>query len=41
MPHFHVDDNFVVPLFSSWACTKIFALVGWEDGVGLAKHILF
>lgn len=41
VPPFHVDDNFVVPLFSAWACTKIFELVGWEDGLGLAKNIIF
>lgn len=41
MPHFHVDDNFVVPIFSSWACTKIFALVGWDDKLGLSKNIIF
>jgi dolichol kinase len=41
VPPFHVDDNFVVPIFSAFACTKIFELVGWDDGLELAKHILF
>mmetsp|Transcript_12451 Transcript_12451/g.30433 ORF Transcript_12451/g.30433 Transcript_12451/m.30433 type:complete len:358 (+) Transcript_12451:143-1216(+) len=41
VPPFHVDDNFVVPIFSAWACTKIFRLVGWDDGLELAKHIIF
>lgn len=38
VPPFHVDDNFVVPIFSGWACTKIFEIVGWDDGLQLAKH---
>ncbi|KAL7539104.1 hypothetical protein ACHAWF_006300 [Thalassiosira exigua] len=41
VPPFHVDDNFVVPIFSGWACTKIFAMLGWDDGLELAKHIIF
>lgn len=41
VPPFHVDDNFVVPIFSGFACTKIFQLVGWDDGLELAKHIIF
>jgi len=41
VPPFHVDDNFVVPIFSGWACTKIFEMVGWDDGLKLAKHIIF
>lgn len=41
VPPFHVDDNFVVPIFSGWACTKIFEIVGWSDGLELAKHIIF
>lgn len=41
VPPFHLDDNFVVPIFSGWACTKIFALMGWEDGLELAEHIIF
>jgi len=41
VPPFHVDDNFVVPIFSGWACTKIFEMVGWDEGLELAKHIIF
>jgi dolichol kinase len=41
VPPFHLDDNFVVPIFSGWACTKIFALMGWDDGLELAEHIIF
>lgn len=40
VPPFHVDDNFVVPIFSGWACTKIFNLVGWDQGLKLAEHII-
>mmetsp|Transcript_9827 Transcript_9827/g.11448 ORF Transcript_9827/g.11448 Transcript_9827/m.11448 type:complete len:411 (-) Transcript_9827:119-1351(-) len=41
MPRFHVDDNVVVPVFSGFACTKIFECLGWTNGVSLAKCILF
>jgi len=41
VPPFHVDDNFVVPIFAGWACTKIFELVGWDDSLELAKYIIF
>ena len=41
MPPFHVDDNVVVPIFSGYACTKIFQYVGWNEGVDLARSILF
>ncbi len=41
MPRFHVDDNVVVPIFSGYACTKIFDYLGWNAGVDLAKFILF
>jgi dolichol kinase len=30
-PHFHVDDNFVVPLFAGYACTQVFRMIGWTD----------
>jgi len=40
VPPFHIDDNFVVPIFSGWACTKIFEIVGWDNGLELAKHII-
>jgi len=38
---FHVDDNVVVPIFSGWACTKIFQHLGWTGGVDLGKFLLF
>lgn len=41
VPPLHVDDNFVVPIFSGWACTKIFSLLGWDERLELAKHIIF
>lgn len=41
VPPFHIDDNFVVPIFSGWACTKIFRMFGWDEGLELAKHIIF
>lgn len=41
VPPFHVDDNFVVPLFSALACTKIFDLLGWPRSLELAKYLFF
>jgi len=43
MPPFHVDDNVVVPIFSGYACTKIFAALGWlaAGKVDLSKFIMF
>ena len=41
VPPFHVDDNFVVPIVAGFACTKIFDLVGWDNGLELAKNIIF
>jgi len=41
MPPFHVDDNIVVPIFSGYACTKIYQALGWTKGVTLAKGLLF
>jgi len=41
MPRFHVDDNVVVPIFSGYACTKIFQYMGWTEGVDLARFVLF
>lgn len=39
MPRFHVDDNVVVPIFSGYACTKLFSTLGWSHTVNLAKFI--
>lgn len=37
----HVDDNIVVPIFSAYACTKIFDYLGWgASGVELAKYLV-
>jgi len=41
MPRFHVDDNVVVPIFSAYACKKIFEYAGWKDGVDLANSVLW
>ena len=41
VPPFHIDDNFVVPIFSGWACTKIFGLLGWPLDLELGEYILF
>lgn len=39
---FHLDDNIAVPIFSGYACTKIFDAIGWgADGVELAKYLWF
>ena len=40
VPPFHVDDNFVVPIFSGWACVKIFDMLGWDSGLALADRII-
>jgi dolichol kinase len=37
---FHVDDNVVVPIFSGFACQKIFEMLGWSGGVDLAKFLI-
>ena len=41
MPALHVDDNIVVPVFSGYACTKIFKKLGWSSSVDLAGYIIF
>ena len=38
VPPFHVDDNFVVPLFSAFACTEFFKFMGWS-GLQLSSLI--
>ena len=40
MPRFHVDDNVIVPIFAGYACTKIFAGLGWTQGVDLPKFLV-
>jgi dolichol kinase len=41
VPPFHLDDNFVVPIVSGYACTKVFAFLGWSTSLQLARYILF
>ena len=42
IPPFHVDDNLVVPVFSAYACTRIFRALGWDsERLELARFILF
>lgn len=33
VPPFHVDDNFVVPVVSGFACQKVFESLGWSTGL--------
>lgn len=40
VPPFHLDDNFVVPIFSAFACTKIFDAVGWSQNLPLGTFLL-
>ena len=40
VPPFHVDDNFVVPLFSAMACQKVFQLLHFPADLHLAKFCL-
>jgi dolichol kinase len=40
VPPFHLDDNFVVPIFSGFACTKILEYVGWSQSLALSKFLL-
>lgn len=41
VPPLHVDDNFVVPIVSGFACTKVFQYLGWAGDLQLAKYIIF
>eukprot|EP00978_Attheya_sp_CCMP212_P045041 scaffold331953_cov57-Attheya_sp.AAC.3 len=41
VPPLHVDDNFVVPLFSAYCYTKILPMFGWAFEVPLSKFIIF
>jgi dolichol kinase len=41
VPPLHVDDNFVVPIVSAWACEKVFAALHWNAAsVQLGKFLL-
>ena len=41
VPPLHVDDNFVVPILSAFACTKIFDALGWPRELELGKFLFF
>lgn len=40
VPPLHLDDNFVVPIFSGFACSKIFQAVGWSQNLALSTFVL-
>lgn len=40
VPPFHVDDNFVVPVFAGYACKKIFEALHWSSDLQLAKLLV-
>lgn len=40
VPPFHVDDNFVVPIFSGFACKKLFEYMGWSADLELGKYLV-
>jgi dolichol kinase len=41
VPPLHIDDNFVVPIVSAWACEKVFAFLHWkQDAVKLATFLV-
>jgi hypothetical protein len=41
MPPFHVDDNFVVPVFSAFMAVKIFEALKLPVAVRLSKLLIF
>lgn len=40
VPPFHLDDNFVVPVMSGWACVRIFDALGWSHTLALAPLLV-
>ena len=40
VPPFHLDDNFVVPVVSGYACTKVFQALGWQQHLELARFLV-
>jgi len=40
VPPFHLDDNFVVPIFSAFACQEMFQALGWSH-MELARFVWF
>jgi dolichol kinase len=41
VPPFHLDDNFVVPIFSAFACEQMFKALGWPLELELARFMWF
>lgn len=41
VPPFHIDDNFVVPIFSAFAAEKVFGALGFPLDLELAKFVWF
>lgn len=41
VPPFHVDDNFVVPVVSGYACRKLFEYMKWSSELELGKYLVF
>jgi len=42
VPPLHIDDNFVVPIVSAWACEQVFAALHWQkEAVQLGTFLLF
>ena len=40
VPPFHVDDNVVVPVFSGYACKKVFQCLAFPSDLSLAKFLI-
>lgn len=40
VPPFHVDDNMVVPIFSGYACMKLFDVLGWPHDLELTRWMI-
>jgi dolichol kinase len=40
VPPFHVDDNFIVPVVSGWACIQIFQWCDWPSNLALASNLI-
>ena len=39
VPPLHLDDNFVVPVVSGFACTQVFKALQWDQNLALATFI--
>jgi hypothetical protein len=40
VPPFHVDDNFIVPVVSGYACQQVFKYLKWSSDLALAKFLV-